>query len=361
MTKTPNFSSQPPLRSIHTTNFPQILSQLGISLIISTYQTGKVILIRADGDVINTHFRTFNKPMGLAANSNRIAVGTADRIWELHNVPAVASKLEPRGKHDACFIPRNCHITGDIDIHEMAWGIEGIWFINTRFSCLCTLDLRYSFVPRWRPKFVSALAPEDRCHLNGLATIDLQPKYVTALGATDRSNGWRDNKARGGVLIDLDTEEQISNNLSMPHSPRWYDKRLWVLESGKGSLATVDLQSGQLETVVQLSGFTRGLDFWGNLAFVGLSQVRDSAIFSDLPLTDKLSERLCGVWVIHIKTGKILAFLKFEEAVQEIFSVQVLPSIRFPEIIDWDDLLIGTSYILPDRALVDVASSFNLK
>lgn len=133
----------------------------------------------------------------------------------------------------------------------------------------------------------------------------------------------------------------------MPHSPRWYDQGLWVLESGKGSLATVDLQSGKLETVVQLSDFTRGLDFWGNLAFVGLSQVRDSAIFSGIPLTDKLSERLCGVWVIHIKTGNILAFLKFEEAVQEIFSVQVLPSIRFPEIIDWDDLLISTSYILP--------------
>ena len=343
-----------PLRSVHTTNFPQILTQLGISLVISTYQAGKLIILRADGNVINTHFRVFPKPMGLAADIGRLAIGTAHQIWELRNVPAVAHKLEPVGKHDACYLPRNSHITGDIDIHDLAWGKQELWFINTRFSCLCTLDFDHSFVPRWRPNFVTALTPEDRCHLNGLGMVNAVPKYATALGETDTIRGWREKKAHGGVLMDIETNQVLLRGLSMPHSPRWYNNRLWVLESGNGSLGTVDLVSGKIETVAQLPGFIRGLDFWGNLAFVGLSQVRETAVFSGIPLTQRLEERICGVWVINIETGQTVAFLKFEDAVQEIFAVEVLPGICFPEIIDWDEKLIASSYVLPDEALADV-------
>jgi len=343
-----------PLRSVHTSNFPQILTQLGISLVISTYQAGKLIILRADGNTINTHFRVFPKPMGLAADINRLAVGTAYQVWELRNIPAVAHKLEPLGKHDACYLPRNSHITGDIDIHDLAWGKQKLWFINTHFSCLCTLDFNHSFVPHWRPHFITALTPEDRCHLNGLSMVNSVPKYVTALGETDQLKGWRENKAYGGILIDIETNQVLLRGLSMPHSPRWHNNRLWVLESGNGSLAIADLVSGKIETVTQLPGFTRGLDFWGNLAFVGLSQVRETAVFSGIPLTQKLEERICGVWVIHIETGQTVAFLQFEDAVQEIFAVAVLPGIRFPEIIDWDEKLIASSYVLPDEALADV-------
>jgi uncharacterized protein (TIGR03032 family) len=342
-----------PLRSIHTNNFSEILSELGISLVISTYQASKLIVVRNDCGVINTHFRIFSKPMGLAADYARLAVGTTDQICELRNVPAVAMKLEPKGKHDACYLPRHFHVTGDIDIHEMAWSKQELWFVNTRFSCLCTFNVDYSFVPRWRPHFISTIAPEDRCHLNGLGMVNQQPKYVTALGATDTSGGWRESKANGGILMDVDNNQIIASGLSMPHSPRWYHNRLWVLESGQGSLAIVDRDSGHWQAIAQLPGFTRGIDFWGPLAFIGLSQVRETAVFSGIPLTERLNERNCGVWVVNIETGQTIAFLKFEDAIQEIFAVQVLPA-RFPEIIDWEEKLIGTSYILPDEALRDV-------
>ena len=347
-----------PLRSIHTTNFPALLHELGLSLIISTYQAGKVVLVRADGETLNTHFRVFQKPMGLATDrAGRIAIGTSSHIWEFRNVPAAAPKLDPAGKHDACFLPRNIHVTGDIDIHEMAWGNEGLWFVNTRFSCLCTQDLDHSFVPRWRPPFVSAYAPEDRCHLNGLELIEGIPKYVTALGTTNTAGGWRENKARGGILMDVTMNDSLAQGLSMPHSPRWYRDRLWLLESGEGSLATVDLAAGQVESVTQLPGFTRGIDFYGPLAFVGLSQVRESAVFSGIPLTERLTERICGVWVVNIETGQIVAFLKFEDAVQEIFAVQVLPGARFPELFTEENAFLKSSYVLPDEALAEVSLS----
>ncbi|MEL6383056.1 MAG: TIGR03032 family protein [Cyanobacteria bacterium J06626_18] len=347
-----------PLRSVHTTNFPVLLNQLGLSLMVSTYQAGKVVLVRADGETLNTHFRILQKPMGLAVNNaGRMAIGTSSHIWEFRNVPAAAPKLKPTGKHDACFLPRNIHITGDIDIHEMAWGNEGLWFINTRFSCLCTQDLDHSFVPRWRPPFVSAYAPEDRCHLNGLELIDGVPKYVTALGITDTPGGWRENKAHGGILMDITTDEIVVQELSMPHSPRWYRDRLWVLESGDGSLATVDLTTGKVEPVIYLPGFTRGIDFYGPLAFIGLSQVRESAVFSGIPLTERLTERICGVWVVNIEQGEIIAFLKFEDAVQEIFAVQVLPGTCFPELFVEENEFLKTSYVLPDEAFAEVELS----
>jgi uncharacterized protein (TIGR03032 family) len=359
------------LRSVHTSNLPQLLTQLGLSLVVSTYQAGKLIIVRADNNTINTHFCHYNKPMGLAASPTRLAIGADVAIWELHNMPDVARKLEPPGKHDACYLPRRLHVTGDIDIHEMAWGrapnqtskvsetVEvshnQLWFVNTRFSCLCTFDPDHSFTPRWRPPFVSAYSPEDRCHLNGLGMVNGLPKYVTALGETDQNESWRENKAQGGLLMDVETNQILLRGLSMPHSPRWYGGRLWLLESGQGSLATLDPASGQLITLTQLPGFTRGLDFYGPLAFIGLSKVRDSALFSGIPLVERLTERICGVWVVNIQTGETVAFLRFEEAVQEIFAVQVLPNIRFPEVLGWDAERITNSYVLPDEALREVA------
>jgi uncharacterized protein (TIGR03032 family) len=344
-----------PLRSVHTSNLPALFAELGISLIVSTYQAGKAIVVRNDNGALNTHFRTFAKPMGIAADNNRLTIGGANTVWEYRNMPAVAQKLEPVGKHDACYLPRRIHVTGDIDIHELAWdGNNELWAVNTRFCCLCTFDADHSFSPGWRPPFVSALAPEDRCHLNGIAMVDGRPKYVTALGETDTPGGWRANKAKGGVLMDIESNEILLHGLSMPHSPRWYQGKLWVLESGEGSLAVVDLERRAWQTVAQVPGFTRGIDFVGPLAFIGLSQVRESAVFSGIPLVQRLRERTCGVWVVNIETGKTVGFLRFEAGVQEIFAVQILRGIRFPELLEWNDQRLAHSYVLPDEALADV-------
>jgi hypothetical protein len=386
-----------PLRSVHTTSFPAILNELGSSLAVTTYQAGKLVILRSDGGVINTHFRAFNKPMGLAVGRGRLAIGTAIDVWEFRNVPAVASKLKPPEKHDACFLPRSAHVTGDIQIHELAYVEAGsrergagsseqpatgdsplhaprsslptdtrhptpdtfrdeLWFVNTRFSCLATHDPDHSFAPVWRPRFISQLTPDDRCHLNGIGLVDGRPRWVTALGETDTAGGWRENKKNGGILIDIDSNEVVARGLSMPHSPRWHAGRLWLLESGTGSLGYVDLKNGRYEPIVHLDGFTRGLEMIGNLALIGLSQVRETAVFSGIQITERLqeTERTCGVWVVDIERGQVIAFLKFEEAVQEIFAVALLPGMRFPDLINDDAELVGSSFVLPDAALRDV-------
>jgi uncharacterized protein (TIGR03032 family) len=346
------------MRSVHTTNFPDLLAQLGASLLVTTYQAGKLVVVRNEAGKLNTHFRNFEGPMGMALNGGRLALGTAWQIWEFCDIPAVAARLDPPGSHDACFLPRSCHVTGDVQGHEMAWAGDELYFVNTRFSCLCTLDRASSFVPRWRPPFITGLSPEDRCHLNGLAVRDGIPRYVTALGQTDSRHGWRENKARGGVLIDVPSGEILTSKLSMPHSPRWHKGRLWVCESGTGTLGTIDPSSGHYEPVANVPGFTRGLDFAGDLAFVGLSQVRESAVFSGIPINERLPERNCGVWVIDTTSGRTVAFLKFEDALQEVFAVQLLPGRRFPDLINSDPEPLHNSFVLPDEALQAVPGVF---
>jgi uncharacterized protein (TIGR03032 family) len=349
-----------PLRAVHTANFPGLLRRLGASLAVTTYQAGKLVMVRDEGDRLNTHFRGFPAPMGLALEGGRLAVGTRIQVWEFADVPAVTTKLEPPGKHDACFLPRASHFTGNIQGHELAWGEGGeLWVVNTRFSCLCTLDCSASFAPRWRPPFVSELEPTDRCHLSGLGMVDGKPRYVTALGETDEPAGWRENKARGGILLDVASGEVLTRGLSMPHSPRWYADRLWLCESGTGTLGFIDPGTGRYEPIAEVPGFTRGLDFAGGLAFVGLSQVRESAVFSGIPITERLAEdeRTCGVCAVELATGRVVGLLRFEAGVQEVFAVAVLPGRRWPELINDDDTRLENSFVVPDAALADVPAA----
>jgi uncharacterized protein (TIGR03032 family) len=191
------------LSSLHTSTFPDLLAKVHSSVAVTTYQAGKLVILRREpSGVLNTHFRKFNKPMGLAVNSNRLAIGTAIGIQEYTNSTSAAAKIEPKDTHDAAWLPRVEHITGDVMIHEMEWVENELWFVNTAFSCLSVRSNEASFEPRWRPKFISQLAPEDRCHLNGLASVKGKPKYVTALGETDTKGGWRENKRDGGILIE---------------------------------------------------------------------------------------------------------------------------------------------------------------
>lgn len=330
-----------------TDSFEALLRQLNASLLVTTYQANKLLVVRAAGGGLSTLVRTFDQPMGLALSGRRLALGTRNQIWFLRDAPDIAPRIEPAGMHDACYLPRSCHVTGDVRCHEIAWAGDELWIVNTRFSCLCTLDPAYSFVPRWRPPFVSALAAEDRCHLNGLAMEDDRPRYVTALGETDTQGGWRPNKASGGCIIDVASGETVVRGLSMPHSPRLHDGRLWVLESGTGHLLMVDTVTGRKQIVAEVPGFGRGLAFAGNYAFIGLSKIRETSTFGGLPIAERLSELKCGVAVVDLRHGDVIGMLDFHTAVEEIFDVQLLPGLRFPEVIGFQKETVHHTFVIP--------------
>ena len=340
-----SIQAENPFRYAYSPALDDLLRRTGVSLLISTYQACKLAVVRMVGGRASTLLRTFEAPMGIAVRPDRIAVGVKNQIWILRATTADGSQS---GDADGgCFLPRSSHVTGDIRIHELAWAGDDVWFVNTRFSCLCTLDAEYSFVPRWRPPFVSALAAEDRCHLNGLALVDGRPKLVTALGESDEADGWRTNKESGGIVIDVPSGEIIAHGLSMPHSPRCFDGRIWLLDSGTGRVVVLDPVTGKNETVAVLPGYTRGLAFYGGYAFVGLSRIRETATFGGLPISERGGELECGVWAVDVESGQTIPLLRFERGVEEIFAVDVLP-FPAPTIVGFRKDAINQTWAFPD-------------
>ncbi|MFT6006003.1 MAG: hypothetical protein ACI9SX_000974 [Pseudoalteromonas tetraodonis] len=333
--------------SQYTGTFSELLVKANLSLVITTYQAKKLVLLRAQGNQVNTHFINMERPMGLAYQNGRLSVGSGNTVIDYFNSSKAAAKIDNQHHHDGAFLHRRTHVTGDIDIHEMAFDNNNeLWIVNTKMSCLCTLDVNYSFVPKWKPPFISEYDSTDRCHLNGLAMRSGKPRYVTALGTSDEAAGWRANKAFGGIVMDIHDNKIIASGLSMPHSPRWYQDRLWVLESGAGRLLTIDLETGEKTTIAEVPGFCRGMDFIGRYAVIGLSQIRETAMFAGLPLTKRKEDRRCGVWIVDLQSGESAGYLSFDTEVEEIFSVQCLP-MKYPTLLEFDDKLLDTSYSVP--------------
>ncbi len=314
----------------HSTNLGQLLSQLGVSLVVSTYQAGKLITVGTHDGAVDIRFHHFEQAMGIARTPKGIAVGTKRQIWFLHGSTEIAPRIAPAGRYDIALLANHAHFTGPIMGHEMAQGDGELWFLNSLFSSICTLRPDYHFVPRWQPPFVTALAAEDRCHLNGLAMEHNRPRFVTVLGETDTAGGWRANKASGGCILDVKSGQVVVRGLCMPHSPRVHRGQLLFLNSGRGQLNRVNNGQAKVETIVELPGYTRGLDLHGKYAFVGLSRIRETSVFGGLPIAERRSELRCGLGIVDIESGKIVAKLLFNTGVEEIFEVKVLPGYRNP-------------------------------
>lgn len=314
------------------------LARARISLAFTSYQSGLMYLVgRKPLGGLNVHQVRLPKPMGVCIDgAGGLALTTAFQIMRFGNV------LEPDQRvndlFDACFVPRRAHVTGTLDAHDI--GVDGdgrVVFVNTRFNCLATPSDRHSFVPMWRPPFISALVDEDRCHLNGLAMAEGKPRYVTAVSRSDTIDGWRDRRADGGVVVEVPSGNVVCNGLSMPHSPRLHEGTLWVLNSGTGELGRVSpgvgRTAGRFEPAAFCPGFLRGLAIHGNVAFVGLSKPRYKR-FEGLALERRLaetdSEPWCGVQAIDLSSGACVDWFRIDGAVSELYDVEVLPDTACP-------------------------------
>lgn len=329
-------AKKPPLQIQPSRHFLAWLSEAGVSLSFTTYQTNRLFLVgRKENETgLSVFERQFDRPMGLYVSGDRLYMNTRWQLWEFEN--ALPSGELHEGA-DRLYVPRRAHTTGDLDMHDIVVDRAGrVLFVNTAYSCVAMLSERYSFKPLWKPPFISRLAPEDRCHLNGLALDDEgQPAYVTAVSRSDVATGWRERRHEGGLLIDVRSNEVVASSLSMPHSPRLYQGKLWVLNSGTGEFGYVEKESGRFEPIAFCPGFIRGLSFCGDYAIVGLSKPRREKAFSGLALDRALEEKdadaRCGLWIIDLKNGVIAHSLELEGVVVELYDVQVLPGVRRPK------------------------------
>jgi uncharacterized protein (TIGR03032 family) len=309
------------------------LAEQNVSLAFTTYQTGKLFLLgRHPDDRLAVFERTFNRAMGLWADGQTLWMNSQYQLWRFENA------LRPGVLHngyDRLYVPRVGYTTGDLDVHDIVVDAGGrAVFVATLFGCLVTFHERDSFTPLWRPPFLSKLAPEDRCHLNGVALEGGRPRYVTAVSTSDVADGWRDRRRDGGVVVDVRTNQVVLSGLSMPHSPRVHRDRLWLLNSGTGFVGSVDLARGMFEPLAFCPGYLRGLAFVGDYAVVGLSRPRHDKTFGGLALDDNLAARnadaRCGLYVIDLRTGDTAHWVRLEGMVSELYDVAVLPGVVRP-------------------------------
>lgn len=325
----------PPFSCTMSPNMPELLWQLEGTVALTTYQAGKIVFISAlnEKEIIQLP-RQYDKAMGLAIQGDKMAIATKNEVQVLANAKSLAMHYGAQtGTYDGLYLPRATYYSGEVDLHDMSWGNDGLWAVNTRFSCLSIINDDYSFYNKWTPSFITDQTPDDRCHLNGMAMQNGRPKYVTALGATNAPKAWRENIQQGGIIIDVDSKEIVLKGLPMPHSPRIYNDKLYALCSATGEVICADPSTGKYEVVSKLKGFLRGMCRKNDILFVGLSKLRqNTSTFRDLPIARE--SMFCGIVAIHLPTGNQIGFIKYENSIEEIYDVQFLDGLRRPAILN---------------------------
>jgi uncharacterized protein (TIGR03032 family) len=357
-------TAQPQLEISGSRNFTSWLREQRLSLAFSTYQTGKLFLIGAKPDGrLSVFERTFERCMGLCAGADAqtLWMSSVFQLWRFENA-LPAGQTAPDG-YDRLYVPQCGYTTGDIDAHDIALAEEPRRhggaeedemdspasslrdpalprrtlrpiFVNTLFSCIAAPSETHSFRVLWKPPFITKLAAEDRCHLNGLALRDGAPAFVTAVSTTDVHEGWREHRRDGGVVIDVPSGEIVTRGLSMPHSPRLHEGKLYVLNSGAGEFGRVDLASGKFEPICFCPGYARGLAIYGHFAVIGLSTCRENRTFTGLPLDDALAAKdvqpRCGLFVVDLRSGDVVHSLTITGVVRELYDVVTLPGVQMP-------------------------------
>lgn len=320
----------------HSRQFVDWMQIAGISLAFTSYQTGRLFFAGVDEKRRLTLLqRSFTRAMGLYAAERRLWLADLYQLWRFDDVVGAGGSARMGGEtFDRLYVPRVGYTTGDIDIHDIGVDAGGRpLFINSLYSCLATYSETASFRPLWRPPFISKLAAEDRCHLNGLAMRAGEPAFVTACSRSDAVEGWREHRAGGGVVIDVASGEIVASGLSMPHSPRLVEDDLWLLNSGTGYVGRVNRETGAFEPVAFCPGFLRGLSIHGDHALVGTSLPRRTG-FVGLPLDEELKKRdaaaRCALLVVDLKSGDIVHWLRFESHITELYDVAILPGVKRP-------------------------------
>lgn len=341
-------STPPTLGGVADAGFMRVLEELGSSLIATTQRGHRLVLLSAEAGQLRIHYRGFGSPLRLALGPRYLALAANRHVWLYRNQPEAGRRLGP-SPPDACFMPHALQVTGDLGVRDATFVGDRLCLASARFSCLAAVEEGVSFRPAWRPPFVSVLAAEDRCHLNGLAVVGDQVRYATALGRTDGPNGWQARRVDGGCVIDVADGRIVADSLCLPHTPRWHQGSLWLAEAGQGRLGRLD-GSGRLEPVAELPGFARGLAFAGPYAFVGVSRVR-AGTYAWSPLLRRCEGNECGIRVVDTRSGAIVGALRLTGPVEEVLDIVVLPGVRMPELVEPEADLVANTFVLPEESL----------
>lgn len=341
-----------PFSCKYTPQVPELLNKLGISIGLSTYQAGKFIFISpVDDEKLVQLPRQFKKPMGIACDDQKLALVTKDQVLTFKNNKQLAKTYPKQVDHyDALYLPRMSYFTGTLDLHDLAWNQNELWAVNTLFSCIVKLSGTENFEVLWKPPFIGAVSPEDRCHLNGMVVHKGKLRYATAFNQGNVTLSWRSEEiTSSGVLIDTESNETVLDGLSMPHSPIMIDEKVLFLESGSGAVTLFDPVTQRSEKIITIQGFARGLTYFKDHLFIGTSKLRKSvSAFAHLPIADQANE--AAVHIFHYPTKSFVGKIAYINSVDEIYDIEVFPDVFRPNILNADHELQGLGLHFNDKS-----------
>ncbi|MDO6704977.1 TIGR03032 family protein [Photobacterium sp. 1_MG-2023] len=340
--------------------FPLLLNAMRCSLLVSAHNLDCLFVIRGDGESLVVEHVRQPRLLGIALSDDqqRLSLASYQQIWDYRRVdPAMLAgeSTQLTAGKDAVYSPCGSTVTGHLNTHDMAWGTDGLYMVNTRFNCIARPAHGKSFEVVWMPPFISELVPEDRCHLNGLAMKDGRPAYVSYFSQENSPYRWRQVSSFSGEIMSVTTHQPVVTGLCLPHSPRIHEGYLYFCESGTGRLwrcreDRLPASRTDLELVAELNGFTRGLSLMGEVAFVGLSVVRrpkdGSARHADMPLHQRREPLSSGVVALDLRNGEVIANLTFSGDLNQIYDVEVLKGSMTPWIVDAESVELSDLFIL---------------
>ncbi|MEJ2043082.1 MAG: TIGR03032 family protein [Reinekea sp.] len=334
--------------SSSTESFLSFLQSQKVSLAVTSYDCQRLIIFREKNNQLDTHLVPVARPRGVAVTAGRLTVAAYTEIINYARHDNLLERLKPEDKDqaDSLFLPLNKHITGEINVHDIAWGTEGLWLVNSRFSCLCTLQPDLSFKPRWFPPFIDGPTGDGAGHLNGMAMDNGKPAYVTCFGAFFGGQDWKNLASlETGLLIDVQRDEIVLDGMWMPHSPRVYQGKVYLCNSGYGEVICYDPVTKKSKVILTLPGFTRAITFWGGYMLVCCSKIRQSDAKAKMPVADRVNENYAGVYIVNLTDYSIVAYNRFDGDVSQLYDIAIIPDSQHPMVPSMNDQLLKDLFV----------------
>lgn len=329
---------------------PNWLNENKCNIAISSYNSHFIFTIGLDDkDQPFLYCKSAPRAMGICYKNNELIASSLGNITTYTNRGELKDNVY--GIFDKNFVPNTTIHRQDVDIHDICKTDDGeIYYISAMFSCICKPSKdNKTFEVYWKPPWISKLAAEDRCHLNGLCCIDGKPRFVSSICQGDIVKTWQEkSRVKQGIIYDLENEEIYCEGLSHPHSPRWYNNKLWLLNSGTGYFGHVE--DKKFVEKVFIPGFIRGLAFHNNFAVVTTSLDRHNKDFEEYELGDNLEKKgtkgKCGIWIINMESFDIIHNFEFKGDVRELYDTVIIPECRRVRVMDVNDPKLVDNFIL---------------
>lgn len=311
----------------------ELLAACGITLLVTREYEHLVMAIHASGRI---SYFSLPHPSGMVVDRNRWLVHIAstrnpNQIFDLSPITGVRSRLDGDASHTKNeLIPvRVRFLPGCLYIHDLAIISNKLYFNAVGENAVLHLADNGRTERAWWPKCIDAengpIFGRNHIQLNSIAPgKTLAESYFSASSSKVmrfRPGHLRFPVDKRGVIFSGVTREPILEGLTRPHSARLRRDIVWVANSGYGELGYAE--AGHFRPVAQLPGWTRGLCFHGDTAFVGTSRIIPRFRRYAPGLNPESS--VCAIHAVDIRTGIIKGSLCWKRG-NQIFAIDWLPA-----------------------------------